>query len=223
MSGDEVPREIITTLSVIYSINPTSVLATMRDRAAVNNVALCTLSVVYPMLLDVGCFSHTLDLVGSKFCTPNLMEFTMAWVSLFSHSPKARLMWREQTGRSATSYSQTRWWSRWEIMKELMELFGDVETFLGQYDQAPATRQKLLQFFQDQQKKEIELAVVVDAGMPFVTSTYKLEGDGSLALQCYEVISSLTAAVNMPQPCYRNLQAVICKLSGGNTSRTAAW
>ena len=59
--------------------------------------------------------------------------------------------------------------------------------------------------------------MVVDAGMPFVTSTYKLEGDGSLALQCYEVISSLTAAVNMPQPCYRNLQAVICRLSGGNT------
>ena len=92
MSGEEVARELITTLSVCYSINPTSLLAAMHDRAAVNNVALRTLKVVYPQFLDVGCFSHTLDLVGNKFCAPNLVEFTMAWVSMFSNSPKARLM-----------------------------------------------------------------------------------------------------------------------------------
>ena len=66
MSGDEVAREIITTLSVIYSINPTSVLATMRDRAAVNNVALRTLSVVYPMLfLSYGVHNGGLGSVYS--------------------------------------------------------------------------------------------------------------------------------------------------------------
>ena len=31
-----------------------------RDRAAVNNVAIRTLSIVYPNLFDIGCFSHTL-------------------------------------------------------------------------------------------------------------------------------------------------------------------
>ena len=67
MSGEEVARELIATLSVSYSINPTSLLATMHDRAAVNNVALRTLKVVYPALIDVGCFFHTLDLVGSNF------------------------------------------------------------------------------------------------------------------------------------------------------------
>ena len=41
------------------------------------------------------------------------------------------------------------------------------------------------------------LAVIVDAGMPFLraTCTYNLEGDGPLALKCYEEISSLNAAV----------------------------
>ena len=153
-------------------------LAAMHDIVAVNNVALRTLKVVYPLLQDVGCFSHTLDLVGNKFCAPNLVEFTMAWVSLFSNSLKAHLIWRQQTGRSISSYSQTRWWSRWDIMKEMLELYGDVETFLRQYDQPPATRQKLLKFFQDQQ---IELA---DAGMPFVQAMYKLEGDGCLLFEC---------------------------------------
>ena len=41
-------------------------LAAMRDRASVNDVAIRTLKVVYPALLDVGCFSHTLDLVRSR-------------------------------------------------------------------------------------------------------------------------------------------------------------
>ena len=34
----------------------------------------------------------------------------------------------------------------------------------------------------------MELAVTVDAGKPFVQATYVLEGDGPLALQCYEVL-----------------------------------
>lgn len=75
----------------------------MRDIAAVNNVGVTYLK-RWCAFLDVGGFSHTLDLVGSKFCSPNLVEFTMAWVSQFSNSPKARLMWREQTGRSITRH-----------------------------------------------------------------------------------------------------------------------
>ena len=78
MSGEEVARELITTLSVHYSVSSNSLLATMRDRASVNDVALRTLKVIYPALLGVGCFSHTLDLVGNKFCTPLLTDFSMA-------------------------------------------------------------------------------------------------------------------------------------------------
>ena len=46
-------------------------------------IALQTLKIVYPQLIDVGCFSHTLDLVGEKFCIPCLSSFTVWWVSLF--------------------------------------------------------------------------------------------------------------------------------------------
>ena len=39
----------------------------MCDRASVNNVAIQTLKIVYPCLLDVGYFLHTqLDHVGEK-------------------------------------------------------------------------------------------------------------------------------------------------------------
>ena len=94
-----------------------SLLAAMRDRASTNSVAMRTLALLYPKLLDVGYFSHTLDHVGEHFNTPTLSAFGLAWVSLFSHSPKTRMLWREQTGRSMSSYSATRWWSRWEVYK----------------------------------------------------------------------------------------------------------
>lgn len=210
MTGEEIARELINTLSVEYSVPCQELLAAMHDRASANTVAMRTLKVVYPSVIDVGCFSHTLDLVGEKFCTPHLSEFITWWVSLFSHSPKACLLWREQTSRPTVSYSPTRWWSRWEVIKQLMETFGDVEPFLTRNeDLAPATRKKLLTYFNDAQKKsylQIEIAVIVDAGMPFVQATYQLEGDGPLALTAYEAISALSTAVSLAH--YPNVQAV---------------
>ena len=74
MSGEQVARELITTLSILYSISSSSLLAAMHDRASVNDVAIRTIKVVYPVLLNVGCFSYTLDLVGGKFNTPHLSD-----------------------------------------------------------------------------------------------------------------------------------------------------
>ena len=90
MSGEEIAREIVNSLSVMYSISSNLVVAMMHDRAACNGVALRTLKVVFPTIVDIGCFSHTLDLVGEKFVTPTLSSFATWWISLFSHSPKAK-------------------------------------------------------------------------------------------------------------------------------------
>ena len=61
----------------------------------------------------------------------------------------------------------------------------------------------------------VELAVTVDAGMRFVQATYNLEGDGPLALTCYETISVLNAAAR--QAYYPNLRAVTSEISSGNS------
>ena len=45
----------------------------------------------------------------------------------------------------------------------------------------------------------VELAVTVDAAMPFVKATYNLEGDGPLALSCYETISGLNVAARLSE------------------------
>ena len=59
--GDETARESSNELSVSYSNPPHILLATMRDVASVNIVAMCTTSIVYPNVLDVRCINHTID------------------------------------------------------------------------------------------------------------------------------------------------------------------
>ena len=99
MTGEEIVRELINTLSAEYGISSSHILGCMHDRAACNVIALRTLKIVFPALVDVVCFSHTLDLVGDKFCTPVLSSFIIWWISLFSHSPKSVLLRKERTGQ----------------------------------------------------------------------------------------------------------------------------
>lgn len=97
------------TVSTEYGVTGNHLVATMRDRVSANGVAMRTIKVLCPNILDVGCYSHTLDHIGEHFDVPHLEEFTLLWISLYSHSPQARLEWKSQTGRAMASYSETRW------------------------------------------------------------------------------------------------------------------
>ena len=89
------------------------------------------------------------------------------------------------------SYSPTRWWSKWEVVKMLVLYFGEIEPFLQENDDiGHSIRPKLLSFFTDAQKKanlQLEVALTIDWGEPFVKPCYFLEGDAPLALECYEL------------------------------------
>ena len=119
---------------------------------------------------------------------------------MFSHSPKARLCWKELTGRSMASYSPTRWWSKWELMNQLLVQFGDIERFLTENSEiAPASNKKLLDILRNSPKNtylKLELSSIIDWGENFVKATYTLEGDGPLCFKCYEVIDSLLNAIH---------------------------
>lgn len=78
----------------------------MRDRASENDVALKMLSVVYPGLLDVGCFSHAMDLVGSRFSAPTLENFVSSGFLFFPRSPKNHFISKTQTGRALQSIAR---------------------------------------------------------------------------------------------------------------------
>lgn len=123
VNGEKLARELVHVLSVKFSIGGGHLIASMRDRASVNNVAMRTLKVIYPEILDIGCFAHTIDRVGEHFKVPHVSEFFTSWMAIFSHSSKAKILWKEQTGKSMLSYSSTRWWSKWEIFFLVMYMF----------------------------------------------------------------------------------------------------
>jgi len=98
----------------------------MHDRESVNGCAMRTIKVVFPDIVDVGCYSHMIDLVSEKFDTPILDEFITLWISLFAHSSLAKVEWRTKTGISVKSFNATRWWSRFEVYHQVfyfLEMF----------------------------------------------------------------------------------------------------
>ena len=88
LTGEEIAHELVQILSVSYGISSDYLVAAMRDRASVNSVAMKTVKIIYPNVLDVGCFSHAFDRVGEHFNILTLTEFIGNWLSLFK--PGAR-------------------------------------------------------------------------------------------------------------------------------------
>ena len=114
----------------MYGIKPNQLLAAMRDGASVNGAGLRQVKFFFPNILNVTCFSRTIDNVGKHFAFSVLDTFSRCWNAMFSFSPVALLLWKTRTGTAMQLQSNTRWWSKWEVLNQVMELFGDVERFL---------------------------------------------------------------------------------------------
>ena len=203
LTGEQLAREIITTLSPDLCLPERKVIAAIRDGASVNGAALNHVrTIMYPQMVDIICLSHSLDNVGKRFDTPTLDTFSHWWVSLFSHSPVSKLRWRTMAGESITTYS-TRWWSWWKVLKQLQRLFPHVRPFLEALDSSPAVRRHLLDVIEDEDKfrqLKLELAVVIDSG--------------ELATLAYDLLQEVSTACGLED--YPLLEAVANDLADGN-------
>ena len=107
-------------------------------------------------------------------------------------------MWKQRTDISVKSFSQTRWWSLWEVYHQLFLYFGDVEPFLEQLnDVSPRTVAQLLAILtseDDCTTLRLELAAIIDVGQHLVTLTYNLEGDGPLVFSTHELLQKAATA-----------------------------
>lgn len=106
------------------------------------------------------------------------------------------------------------------LLPRLVQQFGDVELFLRDHDDIGlSTHKKLLDIASQPQKMallKLELATVVDIGSYFVKATYSLEGDGVLAVKCYEEILKIRNAIHTKH--YPNLRAVTRAMSPSDTA-----
>ena len=98
LTGDEITRELINTLTCEYGIQSEQIIAVMHDCASANDVAICT----YPFNVSL---SHALNQVGEKFNILNVNEVTTYWISLFSHSSKAQILWKQWAGCTVHGYT----------------------------------------------------------------------------------------------------------------------
>lgn len=89
LCGEEVARLLTEVIMTKLGVSLASVIASMHDRVSVNTVAMRSIAVLFSTMFDVGCYSHTLDLVGEKMNTSFLDEFISCWVSMFSRSRRS--------------------------------------------------------------------------------------------------------------------------------------
>ena len=71
---------------------------------------------------------------------------------MFAHSPAVRLAWKARIGKAMRTHSVTGWWSKWEVLDQVSQYFGDIEPFLAEIEGlVPATNGHLLELFNDQE------------------------------------------------------------------------
>ena len=77
MNAEELGQRLIQCLAVEYGMQPNHLLAAMRDGAPVNEAGLRQVMFFFPNILNVICFSHTIDNVGKHF------EFSVLYTPCF--------------------------------------------------------------------------------------------------------------------------------------------
>ena len=107
MNAEELAQRLIQCLAVEYGIQPNQLLAPMRDGASVNEAGLRQVMFFFPNILNVICFSHTIDNVGKHFKFSVLDTFSRSWNTMFSLSPAAPLLWKTRTGTAMKLHSKT--------------------------------------------------------------------------------------------------------------------
>jgi hypothetical protein len=141
-----------------------------------------------------------LDKAGEQLlerCAPETKKFISKWLKLLS-KPSFVKAFRSKYGCAPTTFSNTRWWSRFDVIRELWKNRKSLRDFVVELINQKVcekSAKKLLQYYTaDSWQFHIDLAFLLDAGLPFYDATYALEGDSFLAPF---VTSKLRALNNM--------------------------
>ena len=169
----------------------------MRDRCTINNTAVRTSKIVYPQLIDIGCFPIRY-LVNISLHQIYLSLLACNWISLFLIA--LRQKW----------FRKNRLTDQWlDTVLHLVEQVGSdgtITCLIWRYREilqkwnlrSPHIWSKLWAIFTDTHKRafvEIELAAIVDWGKPFITATYSLESDGPLIVSGYDIVETINSAI----------------------------
>jgi len=181
-------------LMLHLQIKPEMIVGFARDSVACNGLAMVTLSTIYGSSEDMQCMSHTLTHVGERFELELLDSFMTPWYTLVCNNSSAKSLWREMTGEPICGYSNTRWYSKAEIMMQIARHFDKLLRFLEQLvlrDIGDATTNKMLAIYKSSTPElRLSFAAMLDM-RALVTTTYKLEGDRLEILLAFSLLEEL--------------------------------
>ena len=198
MSGNEVGTFLMGLLLSSYAILPADIVASIRDSCATNGKAERNLSHVLPNMESMKCISHTLSHVGEHVKLPTVSKFMVHWISLMSHHPSAKRLWKERIGVAMKRFSHIRWCSREECAAQLALKFqfleGWVDDLIANNVGAVTTSEMSIILQDHALPLQLELALTLD--LECITSTcYSLEGDGLCILLARKKIDALMATL----------------------------
>jgi len=209
-------------------IAPLNIVSTSRDRAAFGKTAIDAVKVFWSNSLDMECLPHTFSHVGEHMKHASLTEFHQSISYMWNMSSKARVLWQERMGHMPPRESSNRWWSWWQVMRYVMERWGEIDGYLRDLrgndfcKESVAKLERLLNGSAEEHRGDgcanrpakppmrhsimLELAAVVDWGQQFVEVTALLESDGLVVVDVFDMLLRLEYAIRMPV--WTNVDAV---------------
>lgn len=118
---------------VKYKIPSAKLLGTVSDNCATNLKLGRMFQPLHPNGFRLPCWCHVIDNAGNLFLTPVLDQFFTLYTAVFSHSAKMKVLWKAHFGKVPRSHSATRWFSKYEVIKEAFDKgwIANMREFLG--------------------------------------------------------------------------------------------
>ena len=170
-----------------------NVLCVAADRAATNKDAFNIITSSEPTFVGllVGCVPHTFSHVGEKSDLKVLTAFVKALTATLV-STNSTNCFKKHFGESQQRHSNVRWHCEFEQCTQVALRFPCLQPYMlecEQKDYAPESIKAMRDVVAaDGHLLRCELAINMDALLPFVNATFFLEGDGVL---CFAVTDKL--------------------------------
>lgn len=185
-----------------YHIEPSRIIAFMRDGCSTNNATLNLIKIISPTALDITCMSHGCNIFGSavmKNCVV-MGRFISRWSALLSVSTKARRKFRSllPKGENIAQTSEVRWFADFEVACQVYKHWNDVIQVVNDPISFADESRRLLRIMiqDDLQEIRLQLSVVHDKCASLCTLCHDIEGDGFISPIVYDLWSARMKAFN---------------------------
>ena len=203
MGADSVYGEISMSLSRRRLLHDENMKSISVDACSVNLHAIQMVRDSYSCNWFTNlCLSHLANNAGDCAKFVILSQVWSLIQKIFKNSDNAKTEWENITGSAWKTYSETRWYSQFEVFKDLYDKFPDLETFLLRLietNTSVANANRLYEMITDEVKRrfiKIELAAMVECLEPLCKFCYKMEGDGQLVFLAGKRVDDLHTHYN---------------------------